>query len=413
MTDILERYSVVVGKEKIEQLQQIAKSLKGMKILHINSTKTGGGVAEILTAMIPLTQALGIAAEWEVVEGDSEYYHCTKSFHNSLQGMHIPISETSLAHYEKINMQNAERLRKKIERADIVIIHDPQPASLIMHFPNRKAKWIWRCHIDVSHPYRPTWRYLEQFVEKYDAIVFSLADFAMPMNKPMYIIPPSIDPLSEKNRDLSDTELQSVYGTFGIDKTRPMVLQVSRYDHFKDPVGVIEAYRLAKKFQPSLQLVLAGGGAEDDPESETVLQQVNRAKQDDPDVHVLFLPADSHLQINALQRAADVVLQKSLKEGFGLTVTEALWKRKPVIGGNVGGIRLQVFDYYTGFLVNTPEGAANSIRYFLQQRDEIKKMGDEGHEFVREKFLITRHLLEKLTLIVGQFSPNKERIELS
>lgn len=412
MNDILNSYLQITGKDKIEQLQQIAALLKGIKIVHINSTKIGGGVAEVLTAMIPLTNALGIPAQWETVEGDNEYYQCTKSFHNSLQGIHIPISETLLKHYEKTNEANAERLHQIISDADLVVIHDPQPVSLIEHFPKRKGKWVWRCHVDVSHPYRPTWKYLEQFVAKYDAVIFSLADFVVPLTQPMYLIPPSIDPLSEKNRELSKKEIQSVYETFGIDSSRPMILQVSRYDRFKDPVGVIEAYRLAKKFHESVQLVLAGGGASDDPESEAILQDVKLAKRDDPDIHILFLPADAHLTINALQRAADIVLQKSLKEGFGLTVTEALWKGKPVIGGNVGGIRLQVIDYHTGFLVNTPEGAANRIRYLLHHKHKITKMGETGREFVREKFLITRHLREYLTLFVSLFSLNTDRIEL-
>jgi trehalose synthase len=244
---------------------------------------------------------------------------------------------------------------------------------------------------------------------QYDASIFSLADFVQPLPHPIFLIPPSIDPLTEKNIELSPDEIHGIYGRFNIDPKRPMILQVSRFDYFKDPLGVIKAYNLAKRFNPGLQLVLAGGGAPDDPEGEMVLNQVKKAAQDDPDIHVLFLPSDSHRTINALQRAADIVLQKSLKEGFGLTVTESLWKGKPVIGGNVGGIRLQVVDHHTGFLVNTPEGAAERTRFLLQNLDIAKEMGEKGHRFVLENFLITRHLRDYLTLIISLMHPSKDR----
>ena len=290
----------------------------------------------------------------------------------------------------------------------MVFIHDPQPAALIRAFPNRKNKWVWRCHIDVSNPHRAIWRYLRGFVGHYDASIFSLADFVQPLPHPIYLISPSIDPLSDKNIELSQDEINSVYPRFGLDPKRSMILQVSRFDYFKDPIGVIEAYRLAKKFKHG-QLVLAGGGAPDDPEAEVVLKAVKAAAEGDPDIHVLFLPADSHRTINALQRAADIVLQKSLKEGFGLAVTEALWKSKPVIGGNAGGIRLQVINYHTGFLVDTPEGAAERIRFLLQTPQVMKEMGEKGHRFVHDHFLITRHLRDYLTLIISLLQPSSNR----
>jgi trehalose synthase len=294
-----------------------------------------------------------------------------------------------------------------------VIIHDPQPAALINHFPKHKGKWVWRCHIDMSRPFRPVWKYLREFVSKYNASIFSLSDFAQPLPHPIYLIPPSIDPIHEKNMDINHEEIREVQSRFEIDPDRPVILQVSRYDRFKDPIGVIHAYKLAKKFIPSLQLVLAGGGAADDPEGEVVLNEVHIAAKDDSDLKVLLLPGDAHRTINALQRGSDIILQKSIKEGFGLTVTEAMWKKKPVIGGDTGGIRIQVVNHHTGFLVNTPQGAALRIRYLLHSPDIMDEMGGKAKEFVRENFLITRHLQEYLILIYALLHGKEERIELS
>lgn len=292
-----------------------------------------------------------------------------------------------------------------------MFIHDPQPAALLNYTPNRKGKWIWRCHIDVSRPYRPIWKYLRQFVENYDASIWSLAEFAQPLPHPMYLIPPSIDPLSEKNMDLSESEIATVAEKYNLDRDRPMIVQVSRFDRFKDPVGVIEAFRLAKAYEP-LQLVLAGGGASDDPEGAGVFEEVNTAADADPDINVLMLPSNAHRTINALQRIADVCLQKSVREGFGLTVTESMWKGKAVIGGNTGGIRLQVIDHHTGFLVDTPEGAALRIRYLLKHRDKLEEMGKKAKQFVSEHFLLTRHLREYMTLMVAVLHGVGDRIEL-
>lgn len=413
MSDLLEKYKEAIGADIINELHQIASVLKGLKIVHVNSTKFGGGVAEILATMTHLTSALGIETRWEVMTGSSDFFECTKGFHNSLQGYKHTIPSAHLLQvYENVNKENAEVLKPILEDADFVFIHDPQPAALIKHFPNRKNKWVWRCHIDLSNPDRHVWKYLRNHVMHYDASIFSLVDFVQQLPHPLYLIPPSIDPLSEKNMELSEEEIQSIYPRFNLDPARPILLQVSRFDRFKDPLGVIKAYRLAKKFKPGVQLVLAGGGAPDDPEGEVILNAVKNEAENDPDTHILYLPPDSHRTINALQRVADIVLQKSIKEGFGLTVTEALWKGKPVIGGNTGGIRLQVFNHYTGFLVNTPEGAAYRIRYLLQNPKKIKEMGKIGYHFVRDNFLITRHLREYLTLIIGLLNPDNDRIEM-
>jgi trehalose synthase len=408
---LLDKYAEIAGKDVIAHLRQLARPLKGLRFVHINATRVGGGVAEILQKMVPLMQELGIDTRWEVIAGESAFYQCTKGFHNAIQGNQVSLPESYLRVYEETNAQTAEELRPMLVDADTVIVHDPQPAALIRHFPDRKGKWVWRCHVDASRPYRPVWKYLREFVSEYDASIFSISKFAQQLPHPAYIIPPSIDPLHEKNIPLPDQEIHAVQTEFGIDPERPMILQVSRYDRFKDPFGVIRAFRMAKKFVPQLQLVLAGGGASDDPEGEEVLQEVRMAATDDPDIHVLLLPGDAFRTINALQRSANIVLQKSLKEGFGLTVTEAMWKNKPVIGGDTGGIRIQVINYHTGFLVNTPEGAALRIQYLFNKPEVIGQIGEKAHEFVHENFLLTRQLREYLTLVCALLHGHTERIE--
>jgi trehalose synthase len=407
----LEAYAQVAGEEVVGHLHQLAGHLRGKSVVHVNSTRTGGGVAEILDRLIPLKCELGLDTRWEVIQGTEDFFQATKGFHNALQGVKRDIPKTLLRCYEEVNAENAERLRHTLEEADFVFIHDPQPAPLLGLCPNRKGKWVWRCHIDAHRPHWAVWKYLREFLKPYDASIFSLASFAQPLPHRQYLIPPSIDPLSEKNIPLEEGEIQRVLGEFHLDPDRPILLQVSRFDQFKDPIGVIRAYRLLKQYYP-VQLVLAGGTATDDPEGEAVLEEVRAEADNDPDVHILLLPPDAHRTINALQRLADIVLQKSLREGFGLTVTEALWKGKPVIGGETGGITLQVIDYHTGFLVNTPEGAALRMRYLLNHPNERAAMGEKGQRFVRENFLLTRHLREYLTLMVSILHGEMDRIEL-
>ncbi len=411
LQDMIAAYRAVTSSTVIHQLQQLAAPLKGAKVLHINSTKKGGGVAEILHKLIPLKQALGIEADWEIITGNQEFYQCTKGFHNAMQGMHQTISDKMLQNYETTNRENGDRLKAKLRNADFVFIHDPQPAPLLKFTPGRKGKWIWRCHIDVSKPYREVWKYLRQWIVSYDASIFSLPEFAQHLPHPQYIIAPSIDPLSEKNCTLTEEEIKGVFTQFNFDPDLPMITQISRYDRFKDPLGVIEAYKLANKLTP-LQLVLAGGSATDDPEGEAVLNEVKQASNGNANIHVLLLPADANRTINALQRASDIILQKSIREGFGLTVSEGMWKGKPVIGGDTGGIRLQVINHYTGFLVRTPEGAALRTRYLLHRRDQLEEMGLRAKRFVEENFLITRHLREYLTLMVGLTNGDEERINV-
>jgi trehalose synthase len=412
MTEMLNQYAPIVGANVIDHLRQLAEPLKGMKVVHVNSTREGGGVAEILHRLIPLKQELGLDVSWETVSGDSQFYQCTKKMHNALQGNRNGISEELLQHYEAVNAENFESLNGLLQEADVVFVHDPQPAPLLKYCQARKGKWIWRCHIDASRPFRPVWKYLQNFIRDYDASIYSLPAFAQPMPHPLYIIPPSIDPLSDKNIALDTAEIEGVSKSYGLDPERPIISQISRFDRFKDPVGVVRAYRMAKAFGPPLQLVLAGGTASDDPEGEEVMAEVTSAAQDDPDIHVLLLPPDAHRTINAIQRLSTIVLQKSIKEGFGLTVTEALWKGKPVIGGDAGGIRLQVVNHQTGFLVNTAEGAALRIRYLLKHRDRLQEIGETARTFVLENYLLTRHLREYLTLMVAIVKNSTDRIEL-
>ncbi len=411
MESLLEQYAHIVGNEVIDHLRQLANPLKGMKILHINSTKEGGGVAEILNRLIPLKRELGIDAEWDIITGEKDFYQCTKKMHNSLQGDRDDISAYLLNIYENTNLQNFERLRTKLKEADVVFIHDPQPAPLLNLCKERKGKWVWRCHIDVSHPYRQVWKYLREYIKDYDASIWSLSAFVQPLSHPLYLIPPSIDPLSEKNIELSEKEISAQLNSWGINRNSPIITQVSRFDRFKDPVGVIQSYRLVKNYIP-VQLVLAGGGASDDPEGEQVLKEVKAYADDDPDVHILELPSDAHRAINALQRGSDIIIQKSIKEGFGLTVTEGLWKGKPVIAGDTGGIKLQVINHYCGFRVNTPEGAAMRIRYLLKHPEIMNAMGNNAHQLVLDNYLITRHLREYLTLVVALLYGSEEKIEL-
>lgn len=400
MSDMLKKYGEVIGFHAMDSLLAIAERLEGKKIVHVNSTKEGGGVAEILSSMVPLSQELGLDVAWEVIEGDEPFFNCTKTLHNSLQGMAGGLSQSQAGAYMDTNRKNAERLKDVLESADYVFIHDPQPAALLGLFPKRKGKWIWRCHIDVSSPNRSVWRFVKKQVEGYDASIFSLPDFAQNLPHPQYLITPSIDPLSEKNRPLAKSEVLKIYEELGIRRDKPVILQVSRFDRFKDPLGVIESYRLARE-HVDIRLVLAGGGAADDPESGEVLSAVKEAAAGDPDISVLLLPADAHRTINALQAGADVVMQKSTKEGFGLTVTEAMWKKKPVVGGDVGGIRLQVINRFNGFRVRSPEGAAIRIRYLLTHRWKRERMGVNARQYVLENFLITGQLRNYLSLLIS------------
>ncbi len=411
MSGMLQEYERVVHPTVLSQIRLLGRKLAGASVVHVNSTRSGGGVAEILDRFVPLMEELGIDVRWEVISGADEFFAVTKRMHNAIQGAGQALSDAMKKTYTETNGANAEVLRSVLEAADFVFIHDPQPAALLRMCPGRRGKWIWRCHIDSGRPERRVWDFLREWVEPYDASVFSMAEYAQPLPHPEYIVPPSIDPLSEKNVELPEDEIRRVLISFGIDPERPVALQVSRFDRFKDPVGVIEAYRLCRRSM-DLQLVLAGGDAADDPEGAAVLREVREAAADDPDIHVLTLPSDAHRTINALQRGADVVIQKSTKEGFGLTVAEGMWKHRPVIGGDTGGIRIQVIDHVTGFRVRTPEGAALWMRYLVRHPGEAKTMGERAYAFVREHFLITRQLRNELSVMVALGAGETDSLEV-
>ncbi len=408
MTSRLEEFEPIVGPVVIDQLRRMAERLGRKSLVHINSTRVGGGVAELLSQIIPLWTELGIDARWEVIEGDQGFFEVTKAMHNALQGFNVNISRTMLQHYLEVNRLNAERFQFE---ADFVVVNDPQPAYLIQHMRSRARKWIWRCHIDASRPNREVWKFLREAVRQYDASIFSMPNFARNLPHPQYLVYPSIDPLSEKNRELSEEEISAVMERLGVERDKPIILQVSRFDSFKDPLGVIQAFRMVRAQTPC-KLVLVGGEAHDDPEGPRILAEVQEAAQGEPDIQILLLDPESHHEINALQRAADIIVQKSVREGFGLTVTEAMWKGKPVIGGAAGGIVLQLQDFQTGFLVHSPEGCALRIRYLLHHPEVGHRMGRLAREFVRSHFLMTRNVRDYLSLMILCEDPDSRIIEL-
>ena len=396
MTIRLEDYRKVTPPGSVDLLYHMSEKVKGKSLLNINSTRSGGGVAEILNRLVPMLNELEIKVGWEIMQGSEGFFKVTKAFHNALQGRDPGISDRMYQLYIEENRENAKRLTFD---ADMILVHDPQPAALI-DYGDRAGKWVWRCHIDISHPARRVWRFLKNYVLKYDAAIFSLPAFAQKLPIPKFLIYPSIDPLSDKNRELSRREVNKILDRLDIPRDKPILLQVSRFDRFKDPVGVIQAYRIVKKYN-DCRLILVGGGAADDPEGDVVLQEVREAAGQDPDIHVLLLPPDSNIEVNALQRAATVVLQKSLREGFGLTVAEAMWKGKPVVGGFAGGITVQIMYYHTGYTVSSIEGAAFRMRHLLNNPEIGRKMGNDAKEYVRRNFLITRHVADYLTLMAA------------
>jgi trehalose synthase len=395
---VLEDYREIVGKATIDELFLLARRLEGRTVQNINSTAVGGGVAEILLRMMPLLQQLGVSARWDVIKGDERFFSITKKMHNALHGVAVHIDEQEFEYFVQVNRENA----KGMTFADCVLIHDPQPIVLIEQRNTVGHGWVWRCHIDFSKPEPRVWRFLEQYINKYDSAVFSAPAFARRLRIPQVLIAPSIDPLSDKNKDLTETTISAVFDRFGIDRSRPVVTQISRFDFLKDPVGVIKAYKMAKK-HVDMQLVLAGGGATDDPEGPAVMEQVAEEAAKDPDVFVLFLPPASDIEINALQRGSTVILQKSLKEGFGLTVAEALWKGKPTIASAVGGIPLQIAHKHSGILTHSIEGTAYWIKQLVNEPEYAARLGINGKEHVRSNFLITRHTKDYLLLFLSLF----------
>ncbi len=392
-------YAAIVGQDVIEELSILGDKLRGKTVQNINSTAVGGGVAEILTRMVPLLKQLGVNARWDVIRGDEKFFTITKKFHNALHGVNEDISSDDLSYFLGVNRENAEGMNSF---NDVVFIHDPQPIALIEKKKDMGEKWVWRCHIDFTDPQPDIMNFLKSYIEKYDSAVFSAPAFSRDINIPQILISPSIDPLSDKNRELMPEMIDSVIERFGIDKDRPIVTQISRFDYLKDPLGVIEVYKKVKKYI-DCQLVIAGGGATDDPEGMKVLDEVRARAEDDPDIHVILLPPGSDIEINALQRGSSVILQKSLKEGFGLTVSEGLWKAKPVIASAVGGIPLQITHKHSGILSHSIEGTSHYLKQLLNEPEYAEKLGVNGKEHVKNNFLITRHIRDYLLLFLSLY----------
>ncbi len=392
----LDDYSPIIGEAELAELRTLASPLRGRTVQMVNSTALGGGVAEILNRLVPILQELGLAIRWDIITGGNEFFAITKAFHNALHGGLYPLPPESFDTFLATTQQNLSRLNMDCE---FTLIHDPQPIALIQARNNHSGHWIWRCHIDLSRPNPTVWQFLEPWVGKYDGAIFSSPEFTKRLPIPQYLFFPSIDPLSEKNRELEPEVVRQVLGRYGIDAQRPILTQISRFDRLKDPVGVIRAYRIVKRYF-DCQLVLAGGKADDDPEGATVLAEVMEAAKNDPDVHILDLPPWSPTEINALQQGSTLVIQKSLREGFGLTVAEALWKKKPVVASAVGGIPLQVIHKHTGLLAHSVEGTAYQVRFLLSNPVLAAKLGQQGHEHVREHFLITSNAKRYLTLLL-------------
>jgi trehalose synthase len=401
-------YESIVGSEALDELRVVAGYVQGRRLQNINSTAVGGGVAEILTRMVPLLRELGVEATWDVIKGDEAFFDVTKAFHNALHGKPETITDEMLECYRETIQANLSQMDFT---GDVIWVHDPQPAGLITRKKQLGRAWIWRCHIDVSTPQARAWEFLAPYVEQYDASIFSMPDFAQRMSIPQFMVAPSIDPLSDKNRELEKSYVTGVLEKHHLDPERPILTQISRFDRLKDPLGVIAAYKLVKK-RHDCQLVLAGGGAPDDPEGSEVLGEAQEAAGSDPDIHVLLLPPFSDLEINALVRGSTVVFQKSIKEGFGLTVSEALWKRKPVIGGAVGGIKLQIINGVTGFLVHSPEGAARRAAQLLADADLRERLGENGRLHVKQNFLLTRHVKDYMLVMLALDHPGEDVVHL-
>lgn len=396
----LDQYEPIVGKGLIDELKLLAEKMGGRSVQHVNSTAVGGGVAEILNNMVPILRELGVNTRWDVVKGGEQFYNVTKRIHNALHGNEEPITSEMWDVFWQTNEDNSKEIACD---SDVTFIHDPQPIALINQKESRHNNWIWRCHVDISHASEAVWEVLKSCIVRYDASVFSAPSFSKPLPVRQFLIAPSIDPLSDKNKDLPENVIEEVLTHYGIKNDKPIVTQISRFDYLKDPVGVIDAFKKVRR-HVDCQLILAGGTATDDPESAVVLQKVMVHAENDPDIHVLLVPQND-IHINALQRASAVIVQKSIREGFGLTVSEALWKKRPIVASAVGGIPLQIKHQYHGHLCHSVDGAASAIRQLLQNPEYAAKLGENGHEHVRQNFLITRHLKEYLLLFLSLKHP--------
>jgi trehalose synthase len=398
----LSDYRSVVGDEALQEIESLAAPLQDARIVHINATAFGGGVAEMLQTLVPLMRDAGLDAEWQVIEGEDEFFDVTKACHNGLQGMDLDFTAEMKDIWRRYNEMNAAKFEGEY---DFVVVHDPQPAGLL-HYHGRGGAnhWIWRCHIDTSDPNPAYWDFFAPYINTYEAGVFTMEQYVGPGVEfdELAIIHPTIDPLAPKNALTDLDRAREIVAEFHIDVTRPLLTQVSRFDPWKDPLGVIDAYRMVKADLPEVQLALIGSMASDDPEGWFYLDKTCRHAGEDFDIQILHnYHGVGGLEVGAFQAASDVVIQKSVREGFGLTVAEGLWKGKPVIGGDAGGITLQIVEGETGFLVDSVVECADRIRFLLEHPDEAERMGQAGRERVRERFLTTRHLTDYLRLFTA------------
>ena len=405
MEDVLEQYLPLVGSGDINEIKSLAKNLGPIKIQHINSTRTGGGVAEILNCTIPIFKCLGFDVKWDVIKGNKDFFEITKKFHNILHGENIKITSKMTDKYVRTVEANSNILRDDV---DFLILHDPQPLPLIMYKKGTRTKCIWRCHIDATMGDKRLIGFLRQFIDKCNCAVYHLPDYTFGSFNEEYIIFPAIDPFNDKNKELTPRQIKKELNKFDIDPSLPIVLQVSRYDKLKDPIGVIKAFQIVQEMGTSAQLILAGGTAVDDPEGGRILKKVLKKAGGNPAIHVLQSPPD--ITINALQRSASVVVQKSLREGFGLVVTEAMWKGKPVIGGNVGGIRRQIIHGENGFLVETVDGTALRIQQLLSNPMLAKIMGNEARQSVLTNYLVPALVRNWLLLFLSCKYPGRKGV---
>jgi trehalose synthase len=392
-------YTHLVGGGLVDEIRRLAEPVSGLRVLHLSATAFGGGVSEILYTLVPLMRDIGIEVEWQIIIGREEFFNATKLMHNALQGNPLDLTPSEWKVYEDYNEMNA---REMDSGWDIAICHDPQPALMRTHVAEKARRWVWRCHIDLSAPHAPTVERLVPVLRDYDATLFHLAEYvpsAFDGVPNVHICPPAIDPLSPKNMALSPEDAAFVCDQFGIDVDRPLICQVSRFDPWKDPIGVIDAYRLVTEEMPEVQLALVGSMATDDPEGWEYFNSTLEHAQGDPDIHILNnLNNVGAIEVNAFQSQADVVIQKSTREGFGLTVSEALWKGRPFIGGDVGGIPLQVQDGQTGYLVSSPDECAARALEILREPELGKRLGRTGKEHVRRNFLTPRLLRDWLRI---------------
>jgi len=397
-TKSLAEFATIVGERVVEEVRELAAPLRGARVLHINATSYGGGVAEILHNLAPLMNDVGLETMWYVLDAeDPAFFDVTKRIHNALQGMPLDLSDEQRELFLRTDRANAADLPE----ADFVIAHDPQAAALLHFSQGHRGRWTWRCHIDLTDAYRPVWSFLRPYVAEHHAAIFTMPQFAQPDLEVKHLVfsAPSIDPFTVKNGPLAGDEARRIVSAFGFDADRPLVSQVSRFDPWKDPNGVIDAYRVMKAEVPELQLAMIGSLADDDPEGKDFLARTIAHAAGDPDIHCLTnLDGVRDLEVNAFQRASTVVIQKSTREGFGLVVAEALWKQVPVVGGAVGGIPLQILHGKTGFLVDSVEDCAEHCLELLRDPGLRARMGAAGREHVRENFLITRDLRDHLRL---------------